>query len=130
MGNQDQRGADLASHGVEPFEDLVLNKSVERSRRLVRNKDLRAQRQRRSDYHTLAHAPAQFVRVHIESGCRQVEREQHLRSPLACSSTVEFLVMLVDFGDLAPHAVERIERCYGSLRNERQLLPSQPLQHG
>jgi hypothetical protein len=78
MGDQDDRGAQVALQVAQQVQHLALHGHVERGGRLVGDQHFGAQRQRHGDHHPLAHAAGKFMRDtgHPPFGLRQAHRAQ------------------------------------------------------
>ena len=75
VGDDDDRGAELALEVLEQVEDLRLHGDVEGRGRLVGDEQARVVHQGHRDHHALAHAAGELVRVVVDppvrrSGCR------------------------------------------------------------
>src|SRR5260221_9899694 len=63
VGDEDDRGADLALELAHQIEDLGLDRYIKRGRRLVGDEELWIAGERHSDHDALAHAAAELARV-------------------------------------------------------------------
>ena len=82
--DQDDRGAELGLQAPHQVDDLRLHGDVERRRRLVRDQQLRIQRQRHRDHRPLPHAARELVRVVVDAalGPRDPDEPEQLDRPL------------------------------------------------
>ena len=69
--DEDHRHAELVLELGEQREDLILDRDVERGRRLVGEQQPRPARDRDRDHHALAHAAGELVRVRAEARLRR-----------------------------------------------------------
>ena len=74
--NHDDAHAELSAQILHQFQDLCLNRHVERRRRLVRNEQLRLAGKCNGDHHALPHTAGQLVRILLQALCRLVDADQ------------------------------------------------------
>ena len=75
--DDDQRDAAVAGQRLHQFQDLRLNRNVQRGRRLIRDDQLRIARQSDRDHHALPHAAGQLMRILFQTPRRV--GDAHLR---------------------------------------------------
>ena len=63
VGDEQDRHAGLALQVAQEFENLRLDRDVERRRRLICDQEIRSAGERHGDHHALAHATRQLVRI-------------------------------------------------------------------
>src|SRR5215510_16395087 len=80
MRDQNHRGAKLALQFENDFEDLRLDRNVERRRRLVGDEHLRIAGSGHGNHRALAHATRELVRILLRPllGLRNADKAQHL----------------------------------------------------
>ena len=85
VGDDQDRGAELALEALHQLEDLRLDRDVERRRRLVGDQERRVARERHRDHHALAHAARELVRIVVGAllRVRDPDRAEQLDRPLA-----------------------------------------------
>ena len=111
----------------EQLQDLVLDRDVERRRRLVAEDQLRLARERDRDHHALAHAARELVRVGVGAPLRigdadqahQLERAL-ARAPPAVAEPHERAL-----GDLLADAHHRVQRRHRLLEDHRDRAAAQ-----
>jgi hypothetical protein len=108
---------------AQQVEDLRLHRDVERGRRLVGDEQLGLAGERHCDHDPLAHAARELMRVRIDARLRSGDADelQHLDRLVARLPARRFLVQLDDFGDLASHRVDGVERGHRLLEDHRDL---------
>ena len=120
VGDPDYRHAEPFLQAADQFQDLCLDRHVERRRRLVGDQQLGLAGQRHGDHHALTHAAREFVRVLPEAALRrrdvhEIEKFHRPRRRL----TVRHPEVLFDaLGQLAADRQNRIERCHWVLKYE------------
>ena len=112
----------------DEFENLGLNRHVERGGRLVGDEQFRLARKRHGDHHALSHAAGKFVRVAIDahSCIGYADRLQHFDGV--------FVSLLFRVTEMKPRnlhqlfrdAHERIERGHRVLKNHADALAANP----
>ena len=87
---------------VDELEDLLLDRHVERGRRLVGDEQLGLAGQRHRDHDALAHAAGELVRVLADPlrGARQADQVEHLHRPLVRVRLADVAVQQDGLGDL------------------------------
>ena len=63
VGDQDDAHRQLATQAKQQFQNLVLYRDVERSRRLIGQKQFRTGSKRNAEHRALPHATREFVRI-------------------------------------------------------------------
>ena len=83
MGDQQHRYIEVALQRLHQFEDLRLDRDIERGGRLIGDQELRLADQRHGDHHALAQAARQFMRILREALLRPTDAHllQHVEHP-------------------------------------------------
>src|ERR1700677_2096570 len=120
MGDEQHSHAELALQFLQQFQDLRLNRNVERGGRLVRDEEVRSIGQRHRDHHALALPARELVREGAQpgGGIGQAHLRQQFDHPLA-RRTDAALVQFYDLADLSLDVVQRIERGHRLLKHHR-----------
>jgi len=121
MGDQDDRGAEVALQVAQEVEHLALHRHVKRRRRLVGDQHLGAQRQRHGDHHPLAHPARQLMRILSEPPrrFRQAHRAQRLDRPCPRPGTRHRLMGADRLDQLGADRQHRVERGHRFLKDHR-----------
>ena len=131
VGDQHDRRVGPVLDPLEDFEDLRLDRHVERGRRFVGDQELGLVGNRHRDHRSLAHASGKLVGVLVHSFARvryphDVEEFHAARSQYRF---VDVVVMHSDgFGDLAADGVHGIERGECVLEDHRDLFAAHRLE--
>ena len=73
MGDEQQRGADLALDFADHRQHVLLHDHVQRRGRLIRDDEIRAAYRGQRDGHALPHPAGQFVRIGVQYLGRQMQ---------------------------------------------------------
>ena len=124
MGDQHDRHAEARFHVLQQFEDLRLDRHVERGGRLVGDQQLRAARERHRDHDALAHAAGELMRIVVHALVRigDLHQAQHLDGLVERRALRKPLVPAQHLGDLLADGVDRIERGHRLLEHHRDVL--------
>ena len=123
VGHDHDRHAQPVAQLEQQLQDLVLDRDVERRRRLVGQQQPRPARQRDRDHHALAHAARELVRIVVEAarGGRHAHLLQQLDRPLAPRPPAEVGVRAQVLVDLAMHGEDGIEGRHRLLEDHADL---------
>ena len=124
MGDQDDRGMGLSLRSTEDFDDLRLDRHVERGRRLVGDEHARVVGDRHRDHRALSHSARELVRVLVDAplGERHADELEQLDRPLAGGLFADLGVMHHDrLRDLIADREHGIERRHRVLEDHRHL---------
>ena len=85
VGDEDDADLELLAERHQQLQDLVLDRHVERSRRLVAEDQLRLERERDRDHHPLLHPAGELVRIGVVAprGIRDAYLPHQLERALA-----------------------------------------------
>ena len=130
MGDEQHRHAHLALQLLQQFEDLRLNRDVERCGGLVCNQQVGLVGERHGDHHALALTSGQLMRVGVEAllGVADADLVQQLQHAGAHRLLVHVLVDAQHLADLPLNGVERIERSHRLLKDHRDAIAAHALQ--
>ena len=112
VGDDDEGDAEAPGQILHQFENLRLDRHVERRRRLVGDDQLGLAAQRHGDHHPLAHAAAEMVGILFQPplGIGNSDHAQQLHRPRVGFLALDAHMMFECFGDLTPDGEHRIER--------------------
>src|SRR6478609_5962529 len=117
----------LGTKIADEVDDFSLDRDVQCCRRLVREQQVRAARQRNGDHDPLAHASRQLMRIILDPPLRRrnaYARERLYRLPFGILPG-RALVEHEHFGDLAADRGQRVERRHRLLENHRDAVASE-----
>ncbi len=120
MGDDDERGPEVADEPTEGVDDLQGDEHVQGGRRLVRHDQLRPAGERRGDGRPLQQAAAQLVRVarHDRVRMRHAQAAQQVLHPLVRLCPGQSAMEFERPAHLGAHPTQRVERTEGILGHE------------
>ena len=125
VGDEDDGQPEALLEVLEQPQHLRLDHDVERGRRLVGDQQPRLAREREADEHALALAAGELVRVVARAARRQPDELEQLadaRRHLAAARAGR--VQPDRLADLAPDALDGVERVQRALEDDRELGPA------
>ncbi len=124
VGNEQNRHAVLFLQGAQQVEDLRLHGNVQRGSGLVGDQYIGFHGQGDGDHHPLAHATGQLVGEAVQTlgRFRDAHLLQQRQGPLARFGLAQVLMEPNGLGDLVAHAVHRVERRQGFLKDHRHAV--------
>ena len=127
MGDEDHRHATLAPQVFDQLEDLRLRGHIKRGGRLIRDQDVRLQRQGHRDHHPLPLPARKLEGIGPDRcfGVGNTDLLQQLERPRAAFGPGERAVGLEHLGDLRADAHQRVQRAQGFLKNHRNAAAAQ-----
>src|SRR5205814_2967698 len=120
--------AEVLLQRLDLLQDLALDDDVERRRRLVEQDQLRVQRKRDRDDHSLAHPPGELVRVGTEARAIDADELEQLLSLRECATLVDALVRAHRVDELVADAQDGVERVHRALEDHRHVAPAEAAQ--
>jgi len=125
VSHQDQRRPGFINDTLHQFQQLGLNRHVQRRRRLVRNEYPGVAGEPHRNHHPLSHASAELVRIVAESTLRILARDSHPGEQADGSVSRLFLTQTPDaasaFQSTEPDRQRRIEGGHRLLEDHRDL---------
>jgi serine kinase of HPr protein (carbohydrate metabolism regulator) len=123
VGDDDQRDTEPVGQALHQFQDLRLDRHVERGGRLVGDDQLRVAGQCDRDHDALAHAARQLVRVLLEAalGIGNADQAQEFDGTALRRGRVGAAMLLDRLGDLAADRQDRVQRGHRLLENHADL---------
>jgi len=120
MRDPDDRHAEFFPQLPDQFENLRLDRDIERRGGFVGDQDFRVAGQRDGDHHPLAHSTRKLVRVVVKPppGVRNSDKSQQFMRPFARLSACQPHVPAQGFHKLEPDGEHRIQRCHRVLEHE------------
>ena len=111
VGDQHERGAELALEPDQELEDLGLDGRVQGRGRLVGDDQRRVQGQRHRDHHALAHPAGELVRVVVQAlgGPGNADHAEQLDGPAAGRRAADRAVRAHRLGELPAQLVQRVQ---------------------
>ena len=130
VGDEDDRGAELAGQLGHLVEDEALDRDVERGRRLVGEHQLGTAGEGHGDEHPLAHPAGELVRVLVDAGggvgdAGPLEQRDRLGARRGTSGAAVHLEGLDDLGADRHHGVEAGHRVLGDHPDPSAADPAQ-----
>jgi len=119
---------ELALQLLDLLQDLALDDHVERSRRLVHDDQLRAQRERHRDHDALAHTARELVGVGADAPAVDADELEQVARARECFRAVDPLVGAEHVDELVADAHHGIERVHRALEDQRDVPPPEPAQ--
>ena len=122
MRDKDRRRTELLLQIAHHLKYLRLNGHIQRSRRLVRQKQARFERQRDGDHHALLHAAGELMRIFILARRRNADHLQDLFDAFFDLQLLHIRLVLTDgFSDLLAHLEDRIQAGHRVLKDHGDL---------
>ena len=130
MGDENHRHAALAPQVFYQLEDLRLGGHIKRRGRLIRDEDVRLERQGHRDHDPLSLPPRQLERIGPDRrlGVGDADLLQQFQRPRAPFRAVERAMRLEHLSDLRADAHQRVQRAERFLKDHRNTAAAQ-LQH-
>ena len=130
MGYKNNRHATRAAQIFDQLENLCLGRDIQRRCRLIRNQDVRLQRQRHRDHHALPLATRKLEGIGPNRGLRIGDAHfiQQLQRPRAPFGPGKRAMGLEDLSDLGTHTHQGVQRAQGFLKDHRNAAATQ-LEH-
>ena len=109
------------------FQNLRLNRHIERRRRLIRKKQFRLRHKRHGNHDPLFHAAGKLMWKFIFPRRRDSHKRQNIiHLPVLFLPWHLMKVQIQHFQYLIPHRMRRIQTGHGILKDHGNLFPSQP----
>ena len=119
MRNEQERQTAFLSEFLKQTQDLRLRGHIEHGGRLIRNQQLRLQRQRSRYQHALRLPAGKLTRPAMQQLLLQSDRQQQFSRTFPCLARIFYQTMCAQrFGDRVLRALQGIERGVRLLRNE------------
>ncbi len=124
VGDEEHGHAVLALQLAQEFEDLRLDRDVERGGRLVGDQQFGPIGERHGDHHTLTLAAREFMRIGFQPFFRLADADlvQQLQHAGTRRLPGHTLMQCEDFGNLLFDRMERIERCHRLLEDHGDVV--------
>ena len=127
VGDQDQRHAALLLKVEQKVQDLLLDRHVQRGRRLVGDQQARVAGDRHGDHHALVHAAGKLVRERRQPAFRRRDADllEQFDRPPAAVGPAQLLMHLQAFHDLEADGEAGVEAGHGFLEHHGHVLAGQ-----
>ena len=127
--DQQDRHPALVAKVEQQVEDLLLDRHVERGRRLVRDQELGVAGERDRDHHPLAHTARHLMRVVTRAARRlgDAHELEHLDRARMRRLRPHALMRAHGLGDLVGDRVDRVQRRHRLLEDHRDLVAADRL---
>ncbi len=124
MGDEQQGHAFVALQFGQQFQNLRLNRHIERRGGLVGDQDVGLVGQRHGDHHPLSLPTRQLMRIGVQTACRLADADtlQQVHDPVARGVSGQRLVQFEAFAQLLFQRVQRIQRCHRLLEDEADIV--------
>ena len=127
MGDKNHRQTHFFLQLAQEQQDLDLHRRVERGGGLIGQQELRATSQRQGNHGALAHAARHFMGIGLQTtlGAGNAHPLKQSQGPLPGLVLAHIFVTADGFDDLLTHAVNRVQRQQGLLKNHGRHAPTE-----